>query len=426
MSAPDEVARALAAGDRDAALRALRLALEFPRDPGPLGPWCEALAAVARAFGDQRLAASADLAATDPDSAEPLFDIGWALVEARLYGPAATFLARALALRPHEPAIVLELAAALEHAGANAAARDLLASEEALRHSSFQARYLLAFNAVMAGDLAGARAAEASLAPATPEERTLAGRVRDMLARAAAVADVTPLDDHDLRGWHYVLTGGLLLHTSEHGREEMRGRYAFVQDSDARCLEDILRLRRLLGFLRLDPKVLLALPDRDSAIFASAAAKLLRLPLQPWTPGARERGIVVGYDVGAAEPEVRTALLQRRRGQVIWTHTLSWTEPVGIAPEFVGALHQVNTPPWGPRLVRNADTGAVERRPPRGGSVEELAARILSAPVEDLPEQAALDRLAQAGDIPAAGWRKSSGQRDPLWFMGPVKSARFY
>lgn len=422
----DAIVAAARAGDHDTALRNLRLALEYPQDPGPLGPWCEALSVVARAFGDERLASKADLAAIDPDDAEALFDIGWILVEARLYGTAATLLARANTLRPHEPAVVLELAHALEHAGMNAAARDLLAAEDAVRASSFQARYLHAFNAVMAGDLPGARAAEKALDPAGPEDRALAARIRDMLARADAVADVTPLDAADLRGWHYVLTGGLLLHRSPHGVDEMHGRYAFVQDSDARCLEDILRLRRLLGFLRLEPKVLLALPDRDSAIFAAAASKLLRLPVQAWGPGSKEKGLVVAYDLGAADAETRTALLQRRRGQILWSHTLSWTEPVGVAPEIVGALHQVNTPPWGARLVRNPDTGAVERRPPSGGSVDELVARILGAAVEDLPEQAAVDAIAQAGDIPAAAWRKTTGQRDPLWFMGPVKSARFY
>ena len=423
---PDDVVRTLQQGDRDAALRALRFALEYPRDPGPIGPWCEALAVVARAFRDEALGTRADAVAIDPADAQALFDLGWGLVEARLYGQAATFLACALAARPHEPAIVLELVSALEHAGANAAAREVLAAEPEVRAASFTARYLLAFNAVMAGDLPGARAAAKDLAPAAPEDTVPAERIRDMLARATAVADVTPLDADDLRGWHYVLTGGLLLHTASHGRDEMHGRYAFVQDTDARCFEDILRLRRLLGFLRVEPKVLFSLPDRDSAIFATAAAKVLRLPLQPWAEGTRERGVIVAYDLGAAEPDVRTALLQRRRGQVLWSHTLSWTEPVGVAPEFVGVLHQVNTPPWGPRLVRNPDTGAVERRPARGGSVDELAARILASGVEDLPEQAALDALAQTGDISAAAWRKSTGKRDPLWFMGPVKSGRFY
>ena len=82
--------------------------------------------------------------------------------------------------------------------------------------------------------------------------------------------------------------------------------------------------------------------------------------------------------------------------------------------------------PAGWAEARDPDTGATERVPPRLGSVDELAARILSANIEDLPEQSALDAIAQAGDLPAAAWRKRSGARELFWFMGPVKSNRFY
>lgn len=426
MATPTEILRAVADGQAQGALRELRLALEYPADPGPLAPWCEALGAAARALGGVALADAADAAAGSPDDPDALYALGWHLVDAALHGPAATFLARALALQPGDARYTLELAIALEHAGMNHAARDLLAAAPEVRAADPRARYLYAFNAVMAGDLATARAALPTLARGTDEERAQAARIGDMLARADAVAHVTPLDGEDLRGWHYVLTGGLLLHASPHGRDVMRGRYAYFQDTEAGCLEGILRLRRLLGFLRLEPKALLVLPDRDSTIFATAAAKLLRLPLVPWAPGTKERGLIVAYDLGKAEPEIRRALVRRRQGQILWSHALSWTAQVGLTPEIVGLLHQVATPPWGARLARNPDTGVAERVPPRVGSVEELAARVLAANVEDLPEQAALDALAQAGDVPAAAWRKRGGEREPLWFMGPVKSNRFY
>lgn len=426
MATPAEIVCAAREGQRDAALRELRLALEYPVDPEPCAGWAEALAAVARAFGAGPLAAAADAVAIDPDDAAALFELGWLLVEGALYGQAATFLARAARLRPGEPKILLELAAALESAGMNAAARDVLGAEPALRAGSFDARYRYAFNAVLAGDLPSARAASAALTPATPDERALAVRVADMLARADAVAEVTPLDDEDLRGWHFVTTGGLLLHRSPHGFASMRGRYAWIQDSFAGCLECLLRLRRLLGFLRLEPKQLLVLPDRDSTIFAAAAAKALRLPVAPWTPGSKEKGLVLAYDLSAADLELRQSLVQRRPGQILWSRALSWTNTVGLTPEFTGQLHQINSTPWGARLVRDPDTGDTEKRPPLSGSAEELASRILAADVEDLPEQGELDRLAQAGDVPAAAWRKKGGQREPMWFMGPVKSSRFY
>jgi hypothetical protein len=419
------LARAALAEHRpEDALRFIRFALEYPRDPGPLGPWAECLADAARALGDEAMAVRADRVATDGD-AEALFDLGWGLVAAGLCGPAATLLATANRLRPHEPAIVLELATALEHAGANAAAAALLAEEAALRADRFDARYLYAFNALMAGDRVGAKRAHRELCAREDEERAASARIGSMLQRAAAVAEVTALDTEDLRGWHYVLTGGILLHLApEPPGAKLRGRYGLRQDTEALCLEGILRMRRLLGFLSLEPEILYALPGRDTAIFVSAASKLLRMPIETWSPDAKRPGLVVAYDLGALEPAVRVALRLRRKGQPLWAHTLSWTEPVGVAPEFATSLHQANMSPWGPRLARDA-AGEVVRLPPRAGSIDELAARTLAAGVDDLPGQSAIEALAQAGDVPAAGWR-SRAQRDPLWFMGPVKSDRLY
>ena len=53
-----------------------------------------------------------------------------------------------------------------------------------------------------------------------------------MLARADIARAVTPLDHQDLRGWHYVLTGGILAGLSPYGFDAgMTGRWAYVNDS---------------------------------------------------------------------------------------------------------------------------------------------------------------------------------------------------
>ena len=409
---------ALAAGEGERA-RALLLR-GLAQEPEALGPWMEAIAALSEPGSRLHDAARAG---AQVDDVTARFAVGRALLEARLPMLAVTFLRAADRAQPHEPAIVLELASALEEAGENAAARAVLEAEPEVCATWFRARYQRAFNAVMSGDLAGAAAATKLLAPRGQEERRQAARLRDMLARADAVSGVTRLDAQDLRGWHYVLTGGLLLHQNPREPERLRGRYVLSQDEFGRCLEALLRLRRLLGLMRLDIPELLALPDRDSVALATAAGRFLHLPVDEWRPDSRSYGMVVAYDLGAAPVATRRTLVKRRGGQVIWSHMLSWVEPVGLTPEIVTALHQVNTPPWGPRLVRDAD-GGVHRRPPLDASADELAARILAAPVEEVAGQEALDALVQAGDVPAAGWRRLRGEREPLWFMGPVRSDR--
>jgi hypothetical protein len=57
-----------------------------------------------------------------------------------------------------------------------------------------------------------------------------------MLARAGIAHAVTSLDRQDLRGWHYVLTGGILASLSPYGFDDgMTGRWAYLSDSVSRC-----------------------------------------------------------------------------------------------------------------------------------------------------------------------------------------------
>src|SRR4029078_12210492 len=120
---------------------------------------------------------------------------------------------------------------------------------------------------------------------APPEQPGGAPRIEGYLARADAARGHAPLDATDLRGWHFVLTGGLLLHISPHGFDEgMRGRYAFVPDSPATCFEGIRRVALVLDALDHRPERVLAPADRASAILAPATAIALNLPNQAWRP----------------------------------------------------------------------------------------------------------------------------------------------
>jgi len=68
-----------------------------------------------------------------------------------------------------------------------------------------------------------------------------------MLARAGIARAVTSLDRQDLRGWHYVLTGGVLGRLSPYGFDAgMTGRWAYVSDSVEDCAAALRRLRLIL------------------------------------------------------------------------------------------------------------------------------------------------------------------------------------
>ncbi|MEY9926628.1 hypothetical protein ABH926_001250 [Catenulispora sp. GP43] len=93
-------------------------------------------------------------------------------------------------------------------------------------------------------------------------------KVRAMLVRAAAAA-VTDgaLGPKDLRGWHFALTGGVLLTVSPYGYDAgMTGRWAMVGDSYGACAEALRRLKVVLAANGSAPQSVSLLPDRDSQI----------------------------------------------------------------------------------------------------------------------------------------------------------------
>ena len=67
-----------------------------------------------------------------------------------------------------------------------------------------------------------------------------------MLVRAGIARAVTSLDRQDLRGWHYVLTGGVLASLSPYGFDAMTGRWGYLSDSVAGCAAALRRLTLIL------------------------------------------------------------------------------------------------------------------------------------------------------------------------------------
>ena len=428
-------AEAALAGDGDgaeAAFQRFRWHLWYPTAPVYAPPrLAEALALFARivdALGDRPLADAVARAAADVHDPDALYDAGYALIDAGLPAVAATVLARCLEVVPGSEDVVTELSAALERCLLYADAQKLLEAHPHLVASSFLCRYLLAYNAAMAGDLAVTRANAVALAaaPSDDAERVMAARVTGFLARADRVAAAAPLDRADLRGWHYVLTGGVLAHQSPYGfAEPMRGRYAWLQDSNARVKTGIDRLRAVLAAWQIDVPVVYAPTGRDHEIVATAVARLCDAELAPWPAvGVPAPGLVVCYDVARVAPRELERLTERRAGQIVYAHAAPWTQDSAIAPEVVTLLYQSLTAPWGERLVVDRETGAAKPQAADERAPEAIADEICGSAGLDLEEiahddLAAWDALVRAAGAPAAG------RRERLWAGSPVPSSKF-
>ena len=222
--------------------------------------------------------------------------------------------------------------------------RDALAILEdhpALRGRSFLCRYLYAFNAVMSGNLAIARAALAALAPDGEETEAMRAAIVAMLARADRVAGAASLDERDLRGWHYVLTGGLVSHQSPYGFDSpMHGRYAWLQDSFGRIATGLDRLAQLAPAA----PCVYAPPGRGHEIVAHAVAKRMNIPFAPWPAiGVPAPGLVVLYDLAELPAAEIPRLLQRRPDQILFAHASPWTRDFPIAPDVTTLLYQASS-----------------------------------------------------------------------------------
>ncbi|KAB2910324.1 MAG: hypothetical protein F9K40_02865, partial [Kofleriaceae bacterium] len=375
---------ALNAGDAEAAFREFRWALWYPRAV-PIDELVDGLGVLARIFaamGHKELAERAAHSSIDSLDPDGLYQLGYQLVEEGLPAIASTVLLRCLALVPGSEEVVTELVSALERQLAYADARRVLEANPSLLETSFLCRYLRAFNAAMSGDLAAVREAVDTLAPREAVHEIMAQRIASIVARADRAAGAgCALDGLDLRGWHYVLGGGMLGHLSPHGFDEgMHGRYAWVQDTLAMVKMGLERLRTVLRVWGVAPPCVYAPPGRDHEVLGEAAARVLGLPRVPWpSVGVPAPGLVVVYDLASVERKDLERLLERREGQVLYAHATGWTEDGAIGADVTTILHQSIVSPWEPQLVIDPGTGEAKTGDADARAVEELGAAVAAS-----------------------------------------------
>ncbi|MEU6669652.1 hypothetical protein [Streptomyces sp. NPDC046727] len=419
---------ALDAGDVPGALRQVRAAGEDQ----PLGEVALVVGRAAGAAGFDDLAGAAAALAAAPEDARALYDYGYACIERGVSALAVPALRAALSRSGGALPVLRELVSAYEDEGRHQEAMTELARHES-RLLDWPDRYLLVFNAVLAGELEQARRQHALLSdPEDAQWQPARDRQNRMLARAVDAERAGRLDRSDLRGWQYVIGGTVLGTLSPYGFDAgMNGRYAWLQDTPDQCLRGLLRLRALLAATGVRPRSVSLLPDRDSRILGLAAAEVLGLPAEPFAPG-RADTVVVAYDLdGVAAhdggPELIGELFERAPGQVLHAHACCWTDPPAITPDSAALLHQSVVAPWGEQLRQGKD-GGVERGPADDRPEAEVAAGITAAdPAADPgdgdgPADGDTEFTAFATAV-AGTWLR--GDRARVRSAGPVPSSRF-
>ena len=209
---------ALEHSDGAGAFSAVRTFLEFPGRVQTIRQMRDILELFARTsvvLGVPELAGLATKLSKDPEDAQASYDLAFEMYEHRLFGWAATLLQRALTYEPSRTDVLSELAVCLEALGRNRDAVEVLLRAEGHFNDNPVLRYLLAFNLLMTGDVAGSKHHAALIEPLADQTlTTLASSLGTIHARCDALLERHHLETRDLRGWHLALNGSLLLHLS--------------------------------------------------------------------------------------------------------------------------------------------------------------------------------------------------------------------
>jgi hypothetical protein len=411
---------AIDVGDTVEALDILRAWLEYPRvlDPAVEGPIA---ADMAQQFA-VAMGAIAPSASPPWDGASGLFDLGRALLRLDLPAIAATVLVRAHELEAEDREVTIATTFALLALGDASHARAVIEEGDLDRSGDVVASYLTAFSRLATADLSAVRDVLDSVLPATNRsERLLVARMEAMYARARLLASAGRLDEGDLRGWHYVLTAGLLLLRSPHGAH-MNGRYGYLIDTPARCRLAIDRAQIVLRELGISVPRVVTPDDTDSLILATAAARLMSVPLATMSSDGHDTpGLFVLYEVAGQPPEVIRRLHAHGTDQALWVHSAGWTREEPLAGDLTTLLAQSSHPEW-----RNAGVhGRVD--------MDVWIHRIVDSDVDadtawDLHDlRQLLDAItgnSTDGDVLPAALRHN-GERLRQWAASPVPSVMF-
>jgi len=428
----------LASGDARAAFLTLRPILDFPAaalaDGAALARAMAGFSQIASAIAGSEFGATIDRVAHHPDDVQALYDAGYALYEQRLFGIAATLLARANDLAPGQPAIVTELSAALE-ARLDYATAALLIEASGLAEQDAMVAYLSGFNRIMVGDVDGARERLDQLGRVDdPEIAHVREALRGKVARALALREAgIDLDQNALTAWHAILNGTLLTHESPYGHDEpMHGRYGYISDTPALMREGIDHALAVLEDGGHRPPRIIAAPDRASSILARAFAQVSGLPCEAWSRSSGA-GLVVAWNLDAVEDRVFLAALQDHRpGQVLFAHATAWVDPFPYAPDITTFLAQTITHPYlGGGLRVDPETQQVVHTDPDTRDEDALGSEIAASarePESAVPREVVLTIARVLGTLPASeriGLQRTTGQRLRQRAGSPIQSNRF-
>lgn len=392
---------------------------------------------IALMLGEETLGKSLLNVLEDLNDTQALFSLSYMLYEHKLHGIAANLLNRANKIKPLDIHILPEFVYNLEEMMLYEDVCEIFSKAKPLLDSSELCRYLLAINSLMSGNLEKPFEIYKTLQLILDENvQEMVGYLKCMLDRAEVLKGSRSLDAKDLRGWHMVLNGTILLHRSPWGiNSGMNGRYAFMTDSYSLCQHGIKRVKEVLKELTIEVPYIIALPDHSSQILATATSQILEKPLKIWDiENDNGPGLIVSYDLADIESiELYQQLHLHRPGQILWTHASCWTRPFPFSPDINTFLYQEKASELsGGVLMIDPETKEPSFSEPNNSPVKEIALKMIEAEndsgnVDDLEDLLSLVNaiININGETSKPGMFRTRDYR-PIQRLGsPVKSSYF-
>lgn len=426
-----EKAKALVKTDAMEAFQLVRRFLSFPNKVPPeewSNTW-DFFSIIAGEIVGPQFAERTQSVAFGYNDVQSLYDFGYDLIDVGLPKISAAIFRRTDELEPGNPNVISEYVAALDRSGLSAEIVNVFDTYEHLLADSFIFRYLNAFAGIMTQDIDKTTASleKYPLSPSGEDEAFMAARVDTFLHRIKTFGDI---GEHDLRTWQFVTTGSILLHVSPYGFEEgMHGRYAYIQDSEALCLEGLRKLKAILSATSFDVPKIMAPKDRASEILGRAAAEYFDCPFSFYEDNPTDPGLVITYDLGDLSTETLESLFHKQANQILFTHAVNWVNPPFFSPDFHTFQCQVNISPWAEKQTWNKE-GEPNVVPADEAPAAEIATRILSEKKSEHEGEEAENIVVEfTKEVLDLGLKPTAflgtTERPQFWESSPVMSNKF-
>jgi hypothetical protein len=361
-------------------------------------------------FGDESSQAACSKLVNDTTNSNAFYELGIRLTSAQHPGIATAILGYGLSQFPKDERLLHELVASLEIQGLYKIALTYL---KASQNREFTTIYLLAFNTLMMGDIDEARKIAVALEPNSTSEYQMNDRLNRIFLRIKAIEGVTSLDASDFRGWHFALTGGLLLHLPDPAKHKF-GHYESLEDSNALLKEGIYRLCSIFELWKVRIPRIHSFDNPESHRLGLAFSETLGVP-ERTTLLPNEPGLFVFYDQANIIRDVLTQISKHAKGVYFYCHGSQFNSEYSVAPDFTNLMYSWMVSPWDRHTIFPPRPD-LPTSPPSASDLE-LAKAITSSDVhqENLNDLNKLLELADAGKAYTAQSMPEGSPRERQW-----------